>query len=227
MDCSSPGSSVHGILQARKLERVAIPSFRGSSQPRDRHQVSWTAGGFFPIWATSEACCWLYKPGILINCALEWDLPSFPGGARGKKPACQCRICKRREFDPWVGKIPWRRAWQPTLVFLPEESHGQRSLDGYSPWGCKELIMPTCSWTILKMVKVVHCYVYFITIKKKKNCREKANELGFPGGSEVKASAWNEEEPGSIPGSGRSPGEGNGNPLQYSCLENPMEGEAW
>ena len=38
-------------------------------------------------------------------------------------------------FDPWVRKIPWRRAWQPTLVFLPGESHGQRSLMGYSPWG--------------------------------------------------------------------------------------------
>ena len=50
---------------------------------------------------------------------------------------------------------------------------------------------------------------------------------GFPGGSEAKASAWNAGDPGSIPGSGRSPGEGNGNPLQYSCLENPMEGGAW
>ena len=49
----------------------------------------------------------------------------------------------------------------------------------------------------------------------------------FPGGSEVKASASNVGDPGSIPGSGRSPGEGNGNPLQYSCLENPMDGEAW
>ena len=45
---------------------------------------------------------------------------------------------------------------------------------------------------------------------------------GFPGGSEVKASAWNAGDQGSIPGSGKSPGEGNGNPLQYSCLENPM-----
>ena len=50
--------------------------------------------------------------------------------------------------------------------------------------------------------------------------------LGFPGGSEVKASASNAGDPGSIPGSGRSPGEGNGNPLQYACLENPMDGEA-
>ena len=51
--------------------------------------------------------------------------------------------------------------------------------------------------------------------------------MGFPGGSEVKVSAWNAGDPGSIPVLGRSPGEGNGNPFQYSCLENPMEGGAW
>ena len=50
---------------------------------------------------------------------------------------------------------------------------------------------------------------------------------GFPGGSEVKVSACNAGDLGSIPGSGRSPGEGNGNPLQYSCLEDPMERGAW
>ena len=49
----------------------------------------------------------------------------------------------------------------------------------------------------------------------------------LPGGSEVKASAWNAGDLGSIPGSGRSPGEGNGNPLQYSCLENPTDRRAW
>jgi len=52
-------------------------------------------------------------------------------------------------------------------------------------------------------------------------------EQGFPGGSEVKASACNAGDVGSIPRSGRSPREGNGNPLQYSCLENPMDGGAW
>ena len=51
--------------------------------------------------------------------------------------------------------------------------------------------------------------------------------LGFPGVSEVKASACNMGDLGSIPGLGRSPGEGNSNPLQYSCLENPMDGGAW
>ena len=51
--------------------------------------------------------------------------------------------------------------------------------------------------------------------------------MAFPGGSDSKASAYNAGDPDSIPGSGRSPGEGNGNPLQYSCLENPMDGGAW
>ena len=50
----------------------------------------------------------------------------------------ETRECKRPGFDPWVGKIPWRRKWQPTPVFLPGESHGGRSLVGYSPWGRKE-----------------------------------------------------------------------------------------
>ena len=55
-----------------------------------------------------------------------------------------CLQCRKPGFDPWVQKIPWRRKWQPTLVFLPEESHGQRSLVGQNPWGCKEL--ETTEW---------------------------------------------------------------------------------
>ena len=57
----------------------------------------------------------------------------FPGGNSGKEPTCQCRRHKRHGFCPWVRKILWRRAWQPTPAFLPGESHGQRSLAGYSP----------------------------------------------------------------------------------------------
>jgi len=60
----------------------------------------------------------------------------------GKEPACQSGRHKRHRFDPWVGKILWRRAWQPTPLFLPGESQGQRSLVGYNPYGCKELDMP-------------------------------------------------------------------------------------
>ena len=77
MDCSLPGSSVHGIFQARVLELGAI--------------------------------------------------------ALKQNPACQCRRHKRHGFNPQVGKISWRRKWQPTPVFMPGESHGQRSLAGYSP----------------------------------------------------------------------------------------------
>ena len=55
------------------------------------------------------------------------------------KNKCQCWRPKRHWFDCWVRNIPWRRKWQPTPVFLPGKSYGQRSLAGYSPWGCKEL----------------------------------------------------------------------------------------
>ena len=61
-----------------------------------------------------------------------------PGGASGKEPTCLCRRHKRHGFNPWVGKIPWRRAWQFTPVFLPGESHEPRSLAGCGPRGCKE-----------------------------------------------------------------------------------------
>ena len=56
-----------------------------------------------------------------------------------KKPSANAVDARDTGFDPWVGKIPWRRKWHPTPGFLPEESHGQRSLAGYSPWGHKEL----------------------------------------------------------------------------------------
>ena len=57
----------------------------------------------------------------------------FPGGESGKEPACQYRRRKRCRFDPRVGKISWRRAWQPTPVSLPGEFHRQRSLASCSP----------------------------------------------------------------------------------------------
>ena len=68
-----------------------------------------------------------------MNILLPYE-QGYPGGAADEEHA-------RRSFDPWVRKIPWRRAWQPTPVFLHGESHGQRSLVGYSPWDPKELDM--------------------------------------------------------------------------------------
>ena len=66
---------------------------------------------------------------------LSIGLKGLPKCLNGKESICQCRRCR---FDPWVKKIPWRRKWQPTPLFLPGISHGQRSLVSYSPWSGKE-----------------------------------------------------------------------------------------
>ena len=61
----------------------------------------------------------------------------LPGGSSGKEAACQYRRCKRPRFDSWARKIPWRRKWQSAPVFLLGKYHGQKSLEGYIPWGCR------------------------------------------------------------------------------------------
>ena len=60
-----------------------------------------------------------------LNCIRASCLGGFPGGTSGKEPVCQCKRLKRCGFDPWFRKIPWRWAWQPPIVFLPGESHGE------------------------------------------------------------------------------------------------------
>ena len=124
LDClsSPPGSSVHGILQARILEWVAILFSRGVF-PTQGTWVSCIAGRFFNVWATREA----KDPGNNESIP-GTHVMGFPGGASGKEPACQGRIHKRCRFDPGIRKIHWRRAWQPTPVFLPGESHRQRQV---------------------------------------------------------------------------------------------------
>ena len=82
-------------------------------------------GGVNEIFLIKIRCCWFV---IDLTYLLPWWLS-------GEESACQCR---RLGFSPWVGKMPWRRKWQPTPVFLPGKSHGQRNLAGYNPWGRKE-----------------------------------------------------------------------------------------
>ena len=105
-----------GVREARIVEWVAIPFSKRTSWPRVWTWVSRIVGRRFTIWATRE-----------ISICLQYLQCGGPG------------------FDPWVRKIPWRRKWQPTPVFLPGESHEWRSLVGYSPWGCKE--SDTTEWT--------------------------------------------------------------------------------
>ena len=71
-----------------------------------------------------------------------------------KEPTCNAGATGDLGSNPWVGKIPWRTAWKPTPVFLPGESHGQRSLVGYSPWGRKELDMTEVSDFIFLSSKI-------------------------------------------------------------------------
>ena len=120
----------------------------------------------------------------------------FPGGSDDKESDCNVGdLGLIPGFDPWVRKVPWRKEWLPTPVFLPAELHGQRRLAGCSPWGYKESDM-TEQLTL--------------------------SLWGFPGGLDGKESACNVGDPDLIPGLGRCPGEGNGNPLQYPCLGNPL-----
>ena len=90
------------------------------------------------LWA-QQGNSWSWCQGFqrLLQELLRAKRPSwgFPGGSDGRV----CLQCRRPGFDPQFEKIPWRRAWQPTPVFLPGESHGQKNLASYSPWGCKEL----------------------------------------------------------------------------------------
>ena len=114
--------------------------------------------------------------------------------------------------------MPWSWAWQPTPIFLPRESPWAEEFGRLWSVGSQK------NWTWLRGQTIV-------TILQKGVRDVKLIWEGFPGGSDSKTSACNSGDPGLILGSGRhpssSPGEGNGNPLQYSCLENPMDRGAW
>ena len=70
----------------------------------------------------------------------------FPGGSSGKETTCHAGDVTDLGLLPGLGRFPWRRAWQPTPVFFPGESHEQRSLAGYSPWGRTELNTTEVTW---------------------------------------------------------------------------------
>ena len=161
----SPPISGHGILQARILEWVAILFSRGASQPKDWTLVSCIADTLYSL--SHQGSPKGGHSRTVIN--MHYRATGFPSGSvvkkKKKKSACQCRSeIKRRSvlsnslrphglYSPWnspgqntgvgslswVEKIPWRRKWQPTSVFLPGKSHGQRSLAGYSPWSLKRV----------------------------------------------------------------------------------------
>ena len=95
-----------------------------------------------PIWCS---CCYTWL----------WWTWGFPGGISGEESSCQRRGHKRRGFSPWVGKIPWRRKWQPIPAFLLGEFHGQGSLVCCSPWGCKE-----SDTTLSSVTELIQTYIF-------------------------------------------------------------------
>ena len=100
-----------------------------------KYNASEKCGRFFYLHVSSIDSIFLlellYVLLIHLFTPCYWSRMSFPGGSVVIGSTYQCR---RHQFSSWVGKIPCRREWQPTPVFLPGEFHGQRSLEGYNPW---------------------------------------------------------------------------------------------
>ena len=90
----------------------------------------------------------------------------FPRWCSGKESPCQCRRkCKRCGFDPWIGKILWRRAWQPTPIFLPGESHGQKEPGGLQPIESQRVGHNWSDLAYIYMLYIdlyIHIYIYFL-----------------------------------------------------------------
>jgi len=158
LDYSPPGSSVHGILQARILEWVAIPFSRGSSQPRDWNWGSHIAGRCFIIWVTREAhvytsyiaymyfickyicfyTAYVEKAMAPHSSTLAWKIPWVEEPGRLQSMGS---LTVRHDWATSLSLFTfmhWRRKWQPTPVFLPGESQGWGSLVGCRLWGHKE-----------------------------------------------------------------------------------------
>ena len=161
------------------------------------------------------------------------------------------------QFDPWLGKIPWRMKWHPSPVFLPGEFHSRGAWWATAHGAAKiHTWLSTTTTNSLPIMKYQAFWIIFtdtVFLLSPACPRLKClpflwapvtslgaiitfycdNWILFPprsqaaGGSDGKESACNGGDPGSIPGLGRSPGEENGNPLQYSCLENSMDRGAW
>ena len=160
---ASPGSSVRGDSPGKNTGAGCHALLQGifPTQGWNPGLLCWQVDSLLQnhqgsphqlIYSALEFCCWPHFWG------------GFPGGARGKDPACWRRRCERCRFDSWVGKIPWRRKWQPTPVCLPGKSHGQRSLVGYRPRGPKRvghnLVMkPTTNLPFLNIFSLSEQYV--------------------------------------------------------------------
>ena len=109
-------------LSSGVKERISGPSWKDIHSPLP--------------YNTSSLDLDIYVEHIYTNLMLPCFLLELPWWLSGKESMCQCR---RHGFDPWDGKIPWRRKWQLIPAFLTGKFHGQRSLAAYSSWSCKSV----------------------------------------------------------------------------------------
>ena len=125
--------TTHSLSPENRSAPFPVPSGWNLLLTAQLPEVAWRSKdlGVSPLRTTAPLI--LVRAAIFQHYLQIWH--GLPWWLSGKEYACQCR---RHRFNSWVGKVPWRRKWQPTPVFLPGKSHGQRSLAGYSPWGRKE-----------------------------------------------------------------------------------------
>ena len=129
-----PSFKIQGLLWQMEMVLLMFYGWKGNQDPEKnlRNGEVWTGdSGSVPRlkWWRQGLCLVQCSSGWIVimepkSWALLWPVLGFPCGTGGKEPACQCRRHKRCGFYPWVRKIPWKRAWQPTSVFLPGECHG-------------------------------------------------------------------------------------------------------
>ena len=233
MDCSLQGSSVYGVFQARILEQVATSYLRGLYRPGMEFMSLALAGRFLTTVPSgiqfslvTQSCLTLWTHG-LSQARIPCPSPT-PGACSNSCPSSQwCHPTISSSVVPFSSHLQsfpasgsfqmnqfftsWPKYWTFSFSISPSNEY-----TGLISFGTDWFDQPKGLTRVFSKT-TVQKHQFFGT----------QLSLSFPGGSDGKASAYNEGDPCLIPGSGRSTGEENGNLLQYSCLENPMDGGAW
>ena len=212
MNCSPPGSSVPGILQQEYWSRLPCPPPGDSSWSPALQAYSLPLSQYLSYspkrreGASSEPVCTLNTSRVLLD----------PPHALFPVPHCG-------SYSLWI-PVSRQMEWGPRLLSMIENYKYDwvNLIHVFFLIRHVYVVLIDCQGTVSDTGKKLQWWIYVIIFLSKP-----VNVQGFPGGSDGKESTCNEGHPGLILGSGRSPREGNGYALQYSCLENSMDRGAW